>query len=308
MSQAPLVLVDGSSYLYRAFHALPPLTTSTGKPTGAVKGVLNMLLSLRRQYPDSPFAVVFDAKGPTFRDALFENYKSHRPPMPDDLRVQVEPLHASVRALGLPLLCVEGVEADDVIGTLARQCAALGRDVVISTGDKDMAQLVCPHVTLVNTMTGSVYDIEGVKTKFGVGPELIIDFLALMGDKVDNIPGVPGVGEKTALGLLVGVGGGLALTKLSWWYGLAVLVPTFVLGYLLKDKIANPFVRVNPNMGPSNDRATWSRVLLPGAMMFSTVPTPDTWPWMIVCGVVVSTAMAWMLYENRNVAVKGVNV
>lgn len=209
MSQAPLVLVDGSSYLYRAFHALPPLTTSTGKPTGAVKGVLNMLLSLRRQYPDSPFAVVFDAKGPTFRDALFENYKSHRPPMPDDLRVQVEPLHASVRALGMPLLCVDGVEADDVIGTLARQCAALGRDVVISTGDKDMAQLVCPHVTLVNTMTGSVYDIEGVKTKFGVGPELIIDFLALMGDKVDNIPGVPGVGEKTACGLLNGIPGGL---------------------------------------------------------------------------------------------------
>ncbi|EIK55066.1 DNA polymerase I [Stutzerimonas stutzeri TS44] len=209
MSQAPLVLVDGSSYLYRAFHALPPLTTSTGKPTGAVKGVLNMLLALRRQYPHSPFAVVFDAKGPTFRDELFENYKSHRPPMPDDLRVQVEPLHASVRALGLPLLCVEGVEADDVIGTLARQCAALGRDVVISTGDKDMAQLVCPHVTLVNTMTGSVYDIAGVQNKFGVGPELIIDFLALMGDKVDNIPGVPGVGEKTACGLLNGIEGGL---------------------------------------------------------------------------------------------------
>jgi DNA polymerase I len=209
MSQAPLILVDGSSYLYRAFHALPPLATSTGKPTGAVKGVLNMLLSLRRQYPDSPFAVVFDAKGPTFRDALFENYKSHRPPMPDDLRSQVEPLHASVRALGMPLLCVEGVEADDVIGTLARQCAALARDVIISTGDKDMAQLVCPHVTLVNTMTGSVYDIEGVKNKFGVGPELIIDFLALMGDKVDNIPGVPGVGEKTACGLLNGIPGGL---------------------------------------------------------------------------------------------------
>lgn len=209
MSQTPLVLVDGSSYLYRAFHALPPLTTSTGKPTGAVKGVLNMLLSLRRQYPDSPFAVVFDAKGPTFRDELFAEYKSHRPPMPDDLRGQIEPLHASVRALGLPLLCVEGVEADDVIGTLARQCAALGRDVVISTGDKDMAQLVCPHVTLVNTMTGSVYDVEGVRNKFGVGPELIIDFLALMGDKVDNIPGVPGVGEKTACGLLNGIPGGL---------------------------------------------------------------------------------------------------
>ncbi len=155
MSQAPLVLVDGSSYLYRAFHALPPLTTSTGKPTGAVKGVLNMLLSLRKQYPDSPFAVVFDAKGPTFRDELFAEYKANRPSMPDDLRVQVEPLHASVRALGLPLLCVEGVEADDVIGTLARSSAAAGRPVVISTGDKDMAQLVDGHITLVNTMTGS---------------------------------------------------------------------------------------------------------------------------------------------------------
>jgi len=209
MSQAPLVLVDGSSYLYRAFHALPPLTTSKGLPTGAVKGVLNMLKSLRKQYPDSPFAVVFDAKGGTFRDALFAEYKANRPSMPDELRLQIEPLHASVKALGYPLLCVEGVEADDVIGTLARQCAGEGRDVVISTGDKDMAQLVCPHVTLVNTMTGSVYDIDGVKAKFGVGPELIIDYLALMGDKVDNIPGVPGVGEKTALGLLVGVGGGL---------------------------------------------------------------------------------------------------
>ncbi|MGF0334083.1 DNA polymerase I [Ectopseudomonas toyotomiensis] len=209
MSQAPLVLVDGSSYLYRAFHALPPLTTSKGMPTGAVKGVLNMLKSLRKQYPNSPFAVVFDAKGGTFRDELFAEYKANRPSMPDELRVQVEPLHASVRALGLPLLCVEGVEADDVIGTLARQAAGEKRDVVISTGDKDMAQLVCPHVTLVNTMTGSVYDADGVKEKFGVGPELIIDYLALMGDKVDNIPGVPGVGEKTALGLLVGVGGGL---------------------------------------------------------------------------------------------------
>lgn len=209
MSKAPLVLVDGSSYLYRAFHALPPLANSKGLQTGAVKGVLNMLKSLRKQYPDSPFAVVFDAKGPTFRDEMFEHYKAHRPPMPEELRGQVEPLHAAVRALGYPLLCVEGVEADDVIGTLARQTAALGRDVVISTGDKDMAQLVCPHVTLVNTMTSSVYDIEGVRDKFGVGPELIIDYLALMGDKVDNIPGVPGVGEKTALGLLVGVGGGL---------------------------------------------------------------------------------------------------
>ncbi|MBA1203923.1 DNA polymerase I [Pseudomonas capeferrum] len=209
MSQAPLVLVDGSSYLYRAFHALPPLTTSKGMPTGAVKGVLNMLKSLRKQYPDGLFAVVFDAKGGTFRDAMFAEYKANRPSMPADLRVQVEPLHASVKALGYPLLCVEGVEADDVIGTLARSSAAAGRPVIISTGDKDMAQLVDGHITLVNTMTGSVLDVAGVHEKFGVGPEHIIDFLALMGDKVDNIPGVPGVGEKTAVGLLTGIGGGL---------------------------------------------------------------------------------------------------
>ncbi|MCJ8175022.1 DNA polymerase I [Pseudomonas viridiflava] len=209
MSQAPLVLVDGSSYLYRAFHALPPLATSKGLPTGAVKGVLNMLKSLRRQYPESPFAVVFDAKGGTFRDTLYAEYKANRPSMPDDLRVQVDLLHACVKGLGYPLLCVEGVEADDVIGTLARSSAAADRPVIISTGDKDMAQLVDGHITLVNTMTGSVLDIAGVKEKFGVGPEHIIDFLALMGDKVDNIPGVPGVGEKTAVGLLVGVGGGL---------------------------------------------------------------------------------------------------
>ncbi|SDT16500.1 DNA polymerase I [Halopseudomonas xinjiangensis] len=206
---APLILVDGSSYLYRAFHALPPLTTSKGQPTGAIKGVLNMLSSLRRQYPASPFAVVFDAKGPTFRDALFENYKSHRPPMPDELSSQIEPLHACVRALGLPLLCVEGVEADDVIGTLACQSAANGCPVIISTGDKDMAQLVDGHITLVNTMSGTVLDEAGVREKFGVGPDCIIDFLALMGDKSDNIPGVPGIGEKTAVGLIGGLGGGL---------------------------------------------------------------------------------------------------
>ena len=210
MSQAPLVLVDGSSYLYRAFHALPPLTTSKGLPTGAVKGVLNMLKSLRKQYPDSPFAVVFDAKGGTFRDDMYAEYKANRPSMPDDMRVQIEPLHASVIALGFPLLCVEGVEADDVIGTLARSSAAADRPVVISTGDKDMAQLVDGHITLVNTMTGSVMDIEGVKEKFGVSPEQIIDYLALMGDSSDNIPGVPGIGPKTASGLLVGVGGGLS--------------------------------------------------------------------------------------------------
>ncbi|RMN12366.1 DNA polymerase I [Pseudomonas syringae pv. coriandricola] len=209
MTQAPLVLVDGSSYLYRAFHALPPLTTSKGLPTGAVKGVLNMLKSLRRQYPESPLAVVFDAKGGTFRDALYTDYKANRPSMPDDLRVQVDLLHACVKGMGYPFLCVEGVEADDVIGTLARSSAAADRPVVISTGDKDMAQLVDGHITLVNTMTGSVMDVAGVKEKFGVGPEHIIDYLALMGDKVDNIPGVPGVGEKTAVGLLVGVGGGI---------------------------------------------------------------------------------------------------
>ncbi|PMU86856.1 MULTISPECIES: DNA polymerase I [unclassified Pseudomonas] len=209
MSQAPLVLVDGSSYLYRAFHALPPLTTSKGLPTGAVKGVLNMLKSLRKQYPDSPFAVVFDAKGGTFRDEMYAEYKANRPSMPDDMRLQIEPLHQSVIALGFPLLCVEGVEADDVIGTLARSSAAADRPVVISTGDKDMAQLVDGHITLVNTMTGSAMDVEGVKEKFGVAPEQIIDYLALMGDSSDNIPGVPGIGPKTASGLLVGVNGGL---------------------------------------------------------------------------------------------------
>ncbi|MGF0240057.1 DNA polymerase I [Rhodococcus sp. IEGM1300] len=209
MSQAPLVLVDGSSYLYRAFHALPPLTTSKGLPTGAVKGVLNMLKSLRKQYPDSPFAVVFDAKGGTFRDDMYAEYKANRPSMPDDMRVQIEPLHQSVIALGFPLLCVEGVEADDVIGTLARSSAAADRPVIISTGDKDMAQLVDGHITLVNTMTGSAMDVEGVKEKFGVAPEQIIDYLALMGDSSDNIPGVPGIGPKTASGLLVGVNGGL---------------------------------------------------------------------------------------------------
>ncbi len=206
MSQAPLVLVDGSSYLYRAFHALPPLMTSTGLPTGAVKGVLNMLRSLQKQYPESVITVIFDAKGPTFRDELFAEYKAQRPRMPDDLRVQIEPLHECVKAMGFPFLCVEGVEADDVIGTLARSSTLAERDVVISTGDKDMAQLVNGHVSLVNTMYNTKTDSAGVVEKFGIGPELIIDYLALMGDKSDNIPGVPGVGEKTALGLLVGLG------------------------------------------------------------------------------------------------------
>ncbi|WP_016856527.1 DNA polymerase I [Halomonas smyrnensis] len=209
MADTPIVLVDGSSYLYRAFHALPPLTTSEGLPTGAVKGVLNMLKRLIKDYPDSPMAVVFDAPGKTFRDELYAEYKAQRPPMPDDLRAQVQPLHDCVRALGLPLLCIEGVEADDVIGTLARHATEAGRDAVISTGDKDMAQLVNAHITLVNTMKDETLDVDGVKEKFGLPPALIIDFLALMGDKVDNIPGVPGVGEKTALGLLQGMEGGL---------------------------------------------------------------------------------------------------
>jgi len=183
--------------------------------------VLNMLKSLRKQYPDSPFAVVFDAKGGTFRDDMYAEYKANRPSMPDDMRVQIEPLHQSVIALGFPLLCVDGVEADDVIGTLARSSAAADRPVVISTGDKDMAQLVDGHITLVNTMTGSALDVEGVKEKFGVAPEQIIDYLALMGDSSDNIPGVPGIGPKTASGLLVGVNGGL--TEL---YAQLDIVPT----------------------------------------------------------------------------------
>lgn len=204
---APLVLVDGSSYLYRAYHALPPLTNSKGQPTGAVKGVINMLRRLRKDYPESPIAVVFDAKGKTFRDAMFAEYKANRPAMPDDLRPQVQPILDIVEAMGLPLLVVEGVEADDVIGTLALQATALKRNVVISTGDKDMAQLVNEHVSLVNTMTDSFLDVPGVTEKYGFGPELMIDYLALMGDKVDNIPGVPGVGEKTAQGLIQGLGG-----------------------------------------------------------------------------------------------------
>lgn len=203
----PLVLVDGSSYVYRAYHALPMLTTSSGQNTGAVRGVISMLRRLVADYPQSPIAVVFDAKGKTFRDDIFEQYKAQRPPMPDELREQIEPIHEIVKAMGLPFLCEPGVEADDVIGTLARQASEEGREVIISTGDKDMAQLVNKHVTLVNTMTETVLDEAAVEEKFGVPPRLIIDLLALMGDKVDNIPGVAGVGEKTALGLLQGLGG-----------------------------------------------------------------------------------------------------
>ncbi|ELX8380086.1 DNA polymerase I [Providencia vermicola] len=206
IAENPLILVDGSSYLYRAYHAFPPLTNSAGEPTGAMYGVLNMLRSLIMQYQPSHVAVVFDAKGKTFRDELFESYKSHRPPMPDDLREQIAPLHEMVEAMGLPLLVVSGVEADDVIGTLARQASQKGIPVLISTGDKDMAQLVEPNITLINTMTNTILGPQEVVDKYGVPPELIIDFLALMGDSSDNIPGVPGVGEKTALALLQGIG------------------------------------------------------------------------------------------------------
>ncbi|MFS6802685.1 DNA polymerase I [Edwardsiella tarda] len=207
IAENPLILVDGSSYLYRAYHAFPPLTNGAGEPTGAMYGVLNMLRSLIMQYQPSHIAVVFDAKGKTFRDELFAEYKSHRPPMPDDLREQIAPLHQMVQAMGLPLLVVPGVEADDVIGTLARRAEQAGRHVLISTGDKDMAQLVTPNITLINTMTNTVLGPQEVFDKYGVPPELIIDFLALMGDASDNIPGVPGVGEKTAQALLQGIGG-----------------------------------------------------------------------------------------------------
>jgi DNA polymerase-1 len=205
---APCILVDGSSYLYRAFHAMfkADLRNASGAPTGAVRGVTAMLRRLVKDYPASNIAVIFDAKGKTFRDEIYSEYKAQRPPMPDDLRSQIKPVHDIIRAMGFPLLIVDGVEADDVIGTLARQATEKGIDVVISTGDKDMAQLVNQHITLVNTMTETVMGVEGVKEKFGLPPELIIDFLALMGDKVDNIPGVPGVGEKTAVALLQNLG------------------------------------------------------------------------------------------------------
>ncbi|MYA67688.1 MAG: DNA polymerase I, partial [Gammaproteobacteria bacterium] len=193
-----LILVDGSSYLFRAFHALPPMTTGRGQPTGAVRGVISMIRNLLNKYPGSRAGIVFDAKGKTFRNDIYVEYKAHRPPMPDELRSQIEPIHRIIRAMGLPLLIVENVEADDVIGTLARQADAANVSTLISTGDKDLAQLVTGQVTLINTMNDELLDPPGVEAKFGVPPERIIDLLALMGDKSDNIPGVPGVGAKTA--------------------------------------------------------------------------------------------------------------
>jgi DNA polymerase-1 len=206
-STSPLVLVDGSSYLFRAFHGLPPLTNSKGQDTGAIYGVVNMLRSLMTTYKPSHIAVIFDAKGKTFRDDIYKEYKANRPPMPDELRSQIKPLHKIIKAMGFPIIVEDGVEADDVIGTLARQASAQGIDCVISTGDKDMAQLVDKHVTLINTMTNSTMDIHGVVEKFGVPAELIIDYLAMKGDKVDNIPGIPGVGDKSAVAMLNGIGG-----------------------------------------------------------------------------------------------------
>ena len=198
----PFVLVDGSSYLYRAYHAMPELTNSKGQSTGTIYGVVNMLRKLLRDYQPSHIAVVFDAKGKTFRDEMFPEYKANRPPMPDDLREQIEPIHAIVKAMGLPLLMVDGVEADDVIGTLAQQATEQSIKTVISTGDKDMAQLVNQYVTLINTMSNTLTDVSAVHEKYGIAPNRIIDYLALMGDKVDNIPGVPSVGPKTATKLL----------------------------------------------------------------------------------------------------------
>lgn len=194
-----LILVDGSSYLFRAFHALPPLTNSKGQDTGAVKGVINMIRSLIKNYEDSNIAIVFDAKGKTFRSKIYKEYKAHRPPMPDELRSQIEPIHQIIAAMGLPLLIIGDVEADDVIGTLSQQATEQGISTLISTGDKDLAQLVNDKVTLINTMTNEILDTDAVHEKFGVGPNRIIDYLALMGDKSDNIPGVPSVGPKTAV-------------------------------------------------------------------------------------------------------------
>ena len=202
-----LILVDGSSYLFRAYHALPALTNSKGLNTGAAKGVIGMIRKLVADYAGDQVVVIFDAKGPTFRNEIYSEYKANRPPMPDELREQIEPIHQTICAMGLPLICIGGVEADDVIGTLSVQAAAQQREVVISTGDKDMAQLVNDHVTLINTMNNTTMDHDGVVAKFGVPPNLIIDLLALMGDKVDNIPGVAGVGEKTATALLQHLGG-----------------------------------------------------------------------------------------------------
>ncbi|MFY7855870.1 MAG: 5'-3' exonuclease, partial [Rubrivivax sp.] len=198
MSKPLMLLVDGSSYLYRAFHAMPDLRGPDGFPTGAIHGMVAMMKRLREQFPAEHAACVFDASGPTFRDAMYDQYKAQRAPMPDAMRQQIEPIHEVVRLLGWPVLEVPGIEADDAIGTLARVAASSGHQVLISTGDKDLAQLVTPEVTLINTMSNERLDVEGVMTKFGVPPDRIVDYLTLIGDTVDNVPGVDKVGPKTA--------------------------------------------------------------------------------------------------------------
>ena len=202
----PVILIDGSSYLYRAYHALPPLMSSKNQPTGAIRGVISMVKKILSDHPSSPLAVIFDAKGKTFRHEMYKEYKANRPPMPEDLVKQIEPINSIIKALGIKLVSVEGVEADDVIGTLANEASKLGLDTVISTGDKDMTQLVNEHIRIVNTMSGELLDEDGVKKKFGVKPELIIDYLALVGDTSDNVPGVEKVGPKTAVKWLVDYG------------------------------------------------------------------------------------------------------
>ena len=197
-----VILVDGSSYIYRAYHALPPLTTSTGQPTGAVRGVTTMVMRILEDHPNSPVGMIFDAKGDTFRNEMYSEYKANRPPMPDDLRPQIQPIHDICRALGLKLFIVDGVEADDVIGTLATEAEKKGIKTVVSTGDKDLAQLVTKNITLVNTMTNELLNEDKVMKKFGVRPDQIIDYLALVGDTSDNIPGVNKVGPKTAVNWL----------------------------------------------------------------------------------------------------------
>ena len=197
-----VILIDGSSYVYRAYHALPPLTTSTGQPTGAVRGVTTMVMRILEDHPNSPIGMIFDAKGDTFRHDMYKEYKANRPPMPDDLRPQIQPIYDIVEALGIKIFVVDNVEADDVIGTLAKQAEEKGISTVISTGDKDLAQLVTKNIKLVNTMTNEVLDQKGVEKKFGVTPEQIIDYLALVGDTSDNIPGVNKVGPKTAVNWL----------------------------------------------------------------------------------------------------------
>ena len=205
-TENPLILIDGSSYLYRAYHALPPLMSSKNQPTGAIRGVISMINKILLDHPNSPLAVIFDAKGKTFRHEMYKDYKANRPPMPEDLVKQIEPINQIVEALGIKLLSIKGVEADDVIGTLAKEASEAGLDTVISTGDKDMTQLVNKHIKVVNTMSNELLDEKGVENKFGVKPELIIDYLALVGDTSDNVPGVEKVGPKTAVKWLIEYG------------------------------------------------------------------------------------------------------